>query len=90
MGLVPTVKVVKEDSDRGYMIIAEEDYDPDQHTPYSERGEEESPYSYGLASNGFWTVYEDGDEVASGRGKESLDVALAEVGETRETATEID
>lgn len=90
MGLVPTVKVADDTFDRGYRIIAKKDYDSDQHTLYSEREEKESPYSYELASNGFWTVYEDGEEIASGRGKDDLDIALADVGESRDSATRLD
>lgn len=92
MGLVPTVKVADDTFDRGYRIIAKKDYDSDEHTLYSERDtpDDESPYSYELASNGFWTVYGGGEEVAAGRGKDDLDIALADVGESRDSATRLD
>lgn len=86
MATVPTVKVVKEDSDRGYMIIAEEDFDPDVHTKYGEKESEGASLpsddalpdnlDYSYASNGFWSITEDGEKVESGRGKEALASAL--------------
>lgn len=90
MPLVPTVKVVKEDSDRGYMIIAEEDYDPDDHTLYGdetlsaqsedESDEEESSgeITYEASGSGWYTIYEGSEEVDTVRGREALEEALSE------------
>lgn len=79
MAIVPTVKVVKETSDRGYMIIAEEDFDPDEHTLYDrDLKTEVGDVSYEIADNGWWTIYRDGEEIDSGRGEESLSDALSQ------------
>lgn len=85
MATVPTVKIKSEDTDLGYVIINKEDYDSEVHELYGDvdGGAEEFPdlvlpdeVDYELASNGFWTIYKDGEEVEDGRTKEALHSAL--------------
>lgn len=83
MGLVPTIKVADDTFERGYKIIAKEDFDPEVHEPYEEG------YSYELASNGFWTLYQAGEEVDSGRGKDGLVDALEDRDSSLDSATDI-
>jgi len=84
MGLVPTVKVADDAFERGYKIIAEEDFDPDEHERYVEG------YSYELAKNGFWTIYSGEEEVDSGRKKEALSSALEDLGTSLESAERLE
>ena len=76
MATCPTVKV-KDDSARGYRIINASDFDPDVHIRYA--GE----VDWDLARNGYWTVYKGDEEVASGRGRDTLDDALADYNVSR-------
>lgn len=94
MGKRRTVKVQADaDFSTDFIRIPEEEYDPEVHDLYEDEEPPEDPepeVTYTLAGNGFWTVYVDGEDEASGRGKEDLDIALAEWEESRESATRID
>lgn len=83
---IPTVRIVHDGFEQGFVRINEEDFDPHEHTLYGDESlleedsssEESGSVDYELANNGWWTIYEDGEAVDSGRGEDALNEALSE------------
>lgn len=77
---------VESDDDDGYMWLHEDEV-TDEHTTYEGTT---ADVSYEVSPNGWWSVYEDGEQVARDRGEEKLKEALDELGSSLDDATELD
>lgn len=78
MDMSDMLKVESADPVDGFMWIHESDFDPEVHTKFDtpdDHGTVED-YEWTKAPNGYWSIEKDGEEVASGRGQETLDEAL--------------
>jgi len=85
-----TVRVKTPDNySRDFIRIKRERFDPEKHEPFGNEDakklgtntlEKGGSIAYEYAKNGFWTIYEDGEEAESGRTKSALTEALSQRG----------